>query len=225
MIALAKHKKLFFMEALVTRFTPSFVFVTDQIRRGVIGQVYHVNAGLGYHMILEDRVATRELGGGTVLDLGIYAIGVADEAYDGEMPTKIEAIGQLNDNGVDLNFAANLKYGGNRTASIFANSLLLLPNEAFIVGTNGTIRITANFKSSERVYVNGVVHEFPFPKTTEFLNYGDSLALRYEAEEVRKCINEGKIESEKMSHKDSIVMAKIEDEIRKQIGVVFNEDS
>ncbi|CAG2170561.1 unnamed protein product, partial [Oppiella nova] len=138
MIALAKSKRLFFMEALVSRFTPSFVFVMDQIRRGVIGHVYHVNAGLGYKMILEDRVATRELGGGTVLDLGIYAIGIADQAYDGEMPTKISAIGQLNENGVDLNFAANLKYGGNRTASIFANSLLLLPNEAFIVGTNGT---------------------------------------------------------------------------------------
>ncbi|CAG2178060.1 unnamed protein product, partial [Oppiella nova] len=127
-------------------------------------------------------------------------------------------------NGVDLNFAANLKYGGNRTASIFANSLLLLPNEAFIVGTNGTIRIMANFKSSEKVYVNGVAHDFPFPKTTEFLNYGDSLALGYEAEEVRKCLNEGKIESDKMSHKDSIVMAKIEDEIRRQVGVVFDVD-
>ncbi|XP_054157828.1 trans-1,2-dihydrobenzene-1,2-diol dehydrogenase-like isoform X2 [Oppia nitens] len=225
MVSLAKSKRLFFMEALVERFTPSFDFAFEHIRRGTIGNVYHVNGGLGYRMVMEDRVSTRELGGGTVLDLGIYAIGLADSAYDGEMPSKIEAIGNLNQNGVDLNFSANLKYGGNRTASIFANGLLKLPNDAFIIGTNGTIRIAGNFKSSERVYINDVVHDFPFPKTDEHLFYApDSLALRYEAEEVRKCINEGRIESQKMSHKDSIVMAKIEDEIRRQIGVVYDVD-
>lgn len=49
-------------------------------------------------------------------------------------------------------------------------------------------------------------------------NWINSCGLRYEAEEVRKCIQAGKIECEYVTHNDSIIIARIQDEIRKQIG-------
>ncbi len=57
------------------------------------------------------------------------------------------------------------------------------------------------------------------------MNYGGSSGLRYEANEVRKCIKAGKLESDRMSHKDSITITTIEDELRKQVGVKYDVDS
>lgn len=63
-----------------------------------------------------------------------------------------------------------------------------------------------------------------FPKAKYDFIYGDRGGLIYEANEARKCIRAGKIESELISHNDSLTIARIEDEIRKQIGVKYPED-
>jgi dihydrodiol dehydrogenase / D-xylose 1-dehydrogenase (NADP) len=70
------------------------------------------------------------------------------------------------------------------------------------------------FHGTEGVFVNGVFHEF---------KVGGS-GLKYEANEVRKCLKAKQLESDIMPHKDSITIATIEDELRKQLGVQFNVD-
>lgn len=55
-------------------------------------------------------------------------------------------------------------------------------------------------------------------------NFRNNFGLTYEAEEVRKCIRSGLLQSSIMSHDDSLTIARIEDEIRKQIGVVYEAD-
>lgn len=62
------------------------------------------------------------------------------------------------------------------------------------------------------------------PQAKHEFNFINSCGLRYEAEEVRKCIREGKKESENVTHNESLLIANIEDEIRKQIGVKYPED-
>ncbi len=82
------------------------------------------------------------------------------------------------------------------------------------------------FNAPNKVYVNDVLHEFPYASTVLPLNYGKASAgLRYQANEVRNCIKAGKLESDRMPHKDSILIANIEDEIRKQVGVKYDVDS
>jgi len=69
-----------------------------------------------------------------------------------------------------------------------------------------------------------VLHEFKFPSTVLPINFGTSSGLRYQANEVRKCIKAAKIESDTLPHKDSIAIATIQDELRRQIGVKYDVD-
>jgi dihydrodiol dehydrogenase / D-xylose 1-dehydrogenase (NADP) len=129
------------MEALWSRFLPSYEFIMDQLKQGVIGDVLHVTANLGFNNADVARIATKELGGGTVLDLGVYTINIVEQAFNGETPEKVLAVGHLNKNGVDYDFAASLQFKDQKTASISCHSLLNLENEATIVGTKGIIKV------------------------------------------------------------------------------------
>lgn len=66
---------------------------------------------------------------------------------------------------------------------------------------------------------------FELPKCKDKMHYGNSEGLAYEAEEVRKCINEGLLESPLMPLDESLVMAEIMESIRKQVGVIYPQDS
>jgi dihydrodiol dehydrogenase / D-xylose 1-dehydrogenase (NADP) len=145
MVSLARAKKLFLMEALWTRFIPSFKFAIEQIRAGIIGDVLHVSATFGVQNLANvERLAKRELGGGTILDLGVYVINIAEMVYEDEPPLKIKAVGKLNEDGVDVSMSAVVLYKGDKTAAIGTNGIVQLPNDYYICGTNGTIRVFQN---------------------------------------------------------------------------------
>ena len=72
--------------------------------------------------------------------------------------------------------------------------------------------------------VDGSEKTWPLPQAKLEFNFINSSGLRYEAEEARKCIRAGKKESEHVTHNESLIIARIEDEIRKQIGVKYPED-
>ncbi len=83
----------------------------------------------------------------------------------------------------------------------------------------------SSFPAIENVYVNDVLHEFKLPSTIIPMIFGTGTSgLRYQANEVRKCLKAKKLESDIMPHKDSITIATIEDELRKQIGVKYEVD-
>jgi len=96
---LAKAKKLFLMEALWSRFMPAYRFVMEQISSGVIGDVYNVSASFGATIENNARVATKELGGSAILDIGSYIVNLIDMVFQEEKPLKIKAAGHLNKNG------------------------------------------------------------------------------------------------------------------------------
>ncbi|XP_054153385.1 trans-1,2-dihydrobenzene-1,2-diol dehydrogenase-like [Oppia nitens] len=224
LIASARRSGLFLMEALWSRFLPSYEFVMKTISDGVIGDVQYVNVTFGMPIAEVDRVAKRVLGGGTILDIGIYAINIIEMVYNGEAPEEIRAVGHLNADGVDESVVAALKYSGGRTASISTSSRVKLPCEAVIVGTKGVLRLPMPFWCADRVYLNNVAYEFPLPEPAEPCNFFNSAGLRYEAIEVRKCLTTSSLESRVMSHKDSQLLAKIMDELRRQVGVKYDVD-
>jgi len=141
LINLAKKKNLFLMEALWSRFLPSYEFVMETIKNGVIGDIYHVSANFGTPMSEVERMSKKELGGGTILDIGIYAINIVEMVFDGETPTQIKAIGHLNENGVDESVSAAFQFKNGRTATISTHSKVKLPCEAHIVGTKGILKV------------------------------------------------------------------------------------
>lgn len=81
-----------------------------------------------------------ELGGGTILDMGVYAIQACQWVFQ-EEPKSIKATGILNDEGVDVDMSAELKYGENKVGRIKTSALHQLTNAAKIVGTKGQITV------------------------------------------------------------------------------------
>jgi dihydrodiol dehydrogenase / D-xylose 1-dehydrogenase (NADP) len=73
--------------------------------------------------------------------------------------------------------------------------------------------------------INGQIKEFELPKYRDGkFNYFKSAAFTYQAEAVRKCIEKGLLEHPSVTHEESLLIAKIEDEIRRQVGVKYPED-
>ena len=104
MIDLAKKKNLFLMEAVWSRFLPSYQFVIKQIQDGVIGHVKHVFSSFGFPI---DDPTKKQL---SFMDIGIYCININEMVFDGEKPEKISAIGHLDCNGIDFNVNASLLF-------------------------------------------------------------------------------------------------------------------
>lgn len=193
------------------------------------------------------------MGGGTILDLGVYCLQFACLIYNNEKPESIKASGFLNENGVDMSVSTTLLYKGNRTATLVTQGLVTLPNEAFVCGKKGMIKVP-NFWCPTTVSLPSGTVNAPLPESTkhETFNFINSAGLCYEAAEARECILKGEIciqillnvelymfidkefcaiftftgltESPKVSHDTSLLLATLEDEIRKQVGVEYPQD-
>jgi dihydrodiol dehydrogenase / D-xylose 1-dehydrogenase (NADP) len=83
----------------------------------------------------------RELNGGTTLDLGVYLLQLAQFVFGPLPPESVVAQGVLNENGVDTSTSISLKYKGGKIVTACTHARVQLPNEAFIIGTRGTIRV------------------------------------------------------------------------------------
>lgn len=224
LINYARSKGLFLMEAVWSRCFPVYDTIRKELELGSIGDVHQVIASFGFGMPNIDRIIKKELGGGTILDLGIYCLQFVCLAYNNEMPESIKAAGFLNENGVDMSMSATLIYEGNRTATIITQALVTLPNEAYICGTKGMIRVPSFWAPTTVELPSGTLN-FPLPQLDQEINFINSAGLSYEAAEARACILKGMIESPKMTHDMSIILARLEDEIREQLGVVYPQDA
>ncbi|XP_076626895.1 trans-1,2-dihydrobenzene-1,2-diol dehydrogenase [Colletes latitarsis] len=224
LINLAKQKKLFLMEGIWSRCFPVYEAVRKEIDSGSIGEVHQVMVTFGFDLTEVERLMKKELGGGTILDLGVYAIQFVRFIFNDDVPHSVRASGCLNEEGIDKFVSANFYYKDNRTATITTSSLTFLPNEAYIFGTKGIITIPQFWCPTTVSLPSGTVVDVPLPEGGHKFNFTNSAGLRYEAEEARKCILKGMIESQKVSHNDSLLIAQLEDEIRKQVGVVYPED-
>lgn len=126
------------MEAIWSRFFPAYHFIRDSIKRGDLGDIQEVNVTFGFELTDVNRLAQKELGGGTILDLGIYTIQFAQLIFR-DAPQSIKAEGILNDDGCDLKMKATLKYANNKFAVIETSALEKLENKAIIKGSKGSL--------------------------------------------------------------------------------------
>ncbi|XP_029978845.1 trans-1,2-dihydrobenzene-1,2-diol dehydrogenase [Sphaeramia orbicularis] len=223
-LAAAKRNNVFLMEAVWTRYFPVSVEIRRLLAQGEVGDVRMVRSEFGVPISHVPRSVQKELGGGAVLDIGIYCLQFICMVYNGEKPECIQATGICLENGVDETVVVTLKFSKNRMAVFTCSSAVQLPNEAVIMGTKGTIRIPAHMWCPTSLVVNGKETEYPVPEPYLPLNFINSTGMRYEAEEVRQCLLKGLKESSIMSHADSLLLAEVEDEIRRQVGVVYPQD-
>nr|CAD7449888.1 unnamed protein product [Timema bartmani] len=254
LINLARNKKLFLMEAIWSRFFPVYQLLRDELKAGTLGDVLQVNVNFGIPIENVDRIkqpeernkmshlcihilspftSLKELGGGSVLDIGVYVLQLAVLVFGPVIPEKILATGTLNKEGVDSSVAAILNYGAGKMAMLSTHTKTTFPNEAIIVGTKGTIKIHSPFWCPTTIETPTKKSEFPVPPCSKTFNHINSSALSYEAQEVRRCLLQGNwhitrmgrlIESPKMSHAESLVLAELEDKLRAAVGTRYPQD-
>lgn len=137
----AKEKKLFFLEAIWSRFFPAYKHLKNRIDSGDLGVIKEVEAEFGYPLAGIERCNVKALGGGTVLDLGVYPIQISLWVF-GNYPVKITAKGQLNDDGIDMSMEGTLEFADGGVARIKTSAFGLLKNKAVIRGTKGEITVS-----------------------------------------------------------------------------------
>lgn len=221
----AERNDVFLMEAVWTRFFPASVEIKRLLARGEVGEVKVVRAEFGLPLKDVPRSAQKELGGGATLDLGVYCLQFVCMVYDGEKPESIQATGVCMETGVDETVVVAMKFSRDRLAVFTYSSGVELSNDAVIVGSKGSIRIPAHMWCPTSLVVNGKETRYPVPPPRLPLNFLNSTGMRYEAEEVRQCLLKGLKESAVVSHADSLLLAEVEDEIRRQVGVEYRQDA
>lgn len=220
----ARNAGVFCMEAVWTRFFPAFQYLREQITNGTLGEITEMEAALGHAGWGNvDRVRLKELGGGTILDLGVYSIQAALFVISDKL-LSVTATGTLNSDSVDAEMHAELKFEGNKVAHVSCSGINSFHNNFIVRGSKGKIVVNSFWAPTSLIDVDGKRKYWKLPEAKHWFNFPNSCGLRFEAEEVRKCIEKGFLDSEIMPHEESLKIAKIEDECRKCIGVRYPED-
>jgi predicted dehydrogenase len=224
LIKAAREKRVFFMEAMWTRFVPPLCKVREWIAAGRIGDVKMMEANFGFRAAWkpEARLLNSTLGGGSLLDAGVYPISLASMVFGGKQPEKIAAFLHIGETGVDEEFSGFISYGGSRVATVSSAVQTAMTNDAWIYGDKGRIHIpNFVFARSAELIIDGPDEKSIIPYEPVFVSNG----YNFEADEVMNCLREGKTESEIMPLDESLQIVRIMDEIRAQWNFRYPSES
>lgn len=211
--AMAKERHVFVMEAFWTKFIPLYREIERAIAQGRIGEIRTVTAQYGYTTGRQARKFDAALAGGTLLDIGVYAIGFACMVLGYSFDDVLSQL-VMNDAGTDATDAIILRRG-NAVAQLICTIGANMPTHAAVYGTLGRIDIP-DFKNPQRatLYIDG---QEPQALAHPFEVNG----FEYEIREAMACVRAGKQESERMTAEQSVAVMRIMDEVRRQNGLRF----
>jgi dihydrodiol dehydrogenase / D-xylose 1-dehydrogenase (NADP) len=209
MIAAARDKKTFLMEAMWTRFVPATSRFIELIESGVIGDVRRADIDFGFFIDVPQshRIFNPDLGGGALLDIGVYAASMASLIFKTQ-PQNITAAMSAADTGVDINDSICFDYGNGLLASIGLSCSSFMPIEAIVSGTKGYIKLCSPFYCSGRIEIHKdnttTIYDIPVK--------GGGYC--YQIQHVCQCIKEAKTQSKIMPLEESLQIIKTLDRTR-----------
>lgn len=216
MKAAADSNGVALMEAMWARFLPHMHKVREVLASGVLGDIWAVEADHGQR--LSDYANPRHwepsLGGGALLDLGIYPISFAHMVLG--KPDSITSSATFTDKGVDASSTAIFNYKNGAQAILTSNMMVSTPCRATICGTLGKIEIDRTFYNPASMRV--IMHD---GTTTEYPNEYKGHGLREQAKEFERVVRAGELSSSILTPDESIEIMGSLDEIRKQIGLIY----
>lgn len=215
-VALAREKRVFVMEAMWMRFNPAVAEAQAMVARGEIGRLHGLQADFGFHQPFDaaHRAFDPALGGGALLDIGIYPLALA-QLFLGPI-AEFSAFAELGQTGVDEQTGFTLRHAGGGIASGFCSLRASTPMEATLFGEAGSIRLHSPFYNCARLTL--ARHGQP-PHTVDVPYQGNG--YRYEVEEVNRCLRAGLAESPRMPLADTLASMAALDAIRAMIGVRY----
>ncbi len=190
MVNKAEEKGCFFMEALWTRFIPSFIRCKEIVNKGLIGKVRIIESDFCFNAPVnpEGRIYNPKLGGGSLLDIGLYTLFFALEI--GSKIVEIEAKASFASTGVDETCSMLLKHSEGEISVLFCSIATSGRVESIIHGSRGMIRLNRMWHTPTSM---DLIPDNEPPQRVEFPE--PAHGYQYEAAEVMKCLDEDRIES------------------------------
>jgi len=215
LVELARERGLFLMEAMWMRCNPAIRRLVDLVAAGRIGEVraVHADFGLAGRLPPTHRLHARELGGGALLDLGVYPVSFA-QLILGE-PADIAAWATLTPERVDDNTGMLFGYAGGALATLTCSLVADTPRVASVSGTEGRIELARGFFRPDTLllYRGDEVESMHVPY--------EGLGYVHEIVEVQRCLGLGLTESPLVPLADTLAVMRTLDAVRAQIGVHY----
>ena len=222
MIKTAKERKVFLMEGLWSKFLPHYKKLQELLQRKTLGDIKSVLVNFGFKVSgnSPQRLFDPLLGGGTLLDIGIYNVFITLSILG--KPDIIEATMTPASTGVDEQIAVLFKYNNGAMAQLFSSFVTNLPTQAEINGTEGCITLTTRFyEPSATIQLSKKV---PYEREIIPVDKVAGFGFQYEARHVNECLKKRLLESPVMTHADTLLLMEILDTIRKKARIEYPAD-
>ncbi len=215
MILTAKKENVFLMEALWTYFLPHYQYVLELVKSEKFGKITGLEADFGFEapFLPEKRLFNKDLGGGSLLDIGIYPVFAALSLLG--KPTTISAQAEFSETGVDESCCIDFNYRYGVRAHLLSTINKTTPTTA-----------TINFEKA-RLTINRRFHE-PTSVTILHNNQEETISFdvktngyNFEAEHVQQMLAQGRTESTVMSFEKNLELIGLLDGIREKIGLSY----
>jgi predicted dehydrogenase len=217
LVAEAGRHGLFLMEAMWTRFLPTMAALRDSIDRGILGDIVALQADHDQALPFEraPRLHLPELGGGALLDLGVYPLSFAHFLFG--KPARLHAAANLTERGVDAQISLALAWEAGRSASLHAGMLAAGANRAVILGTAARLELDPVWYAQTSYSVIA-----PDGRLLERYEGGtEGRGMQHQALEAERLVAAGRTESPLMRQRDSVEIMEIMDEARRQVGLSY----
>ena len=211
LVAVARAERLFLMEAMWTRFLPHIAQIRRLLEEATLGEIVAVSADHGQWFAKDPnfRLFAPELGGGALLDLGVYPVSFASMVLGA--PKKIVTLSDPAFTGVDGQTSMLFGYAGGAQAVLTCTSGARSPTRAAIVGTEARIEIDGDFYSPTSFTLTTRAGD-----RTRFEEPHEGRGLWHQADEVARCLREGLLESPLMPLDESISIMETMDTVLAQ---------
>ena len=215
MIETARREKTFLMEAFSTPHQPSYLEALKILESGLLGEIKHLHGWFGFNKSpydLNGRLYNPALGGGALLDIGLYPL--FDAFWLLGQPLKITAFADLTSQKIDQSVSVSMQFEGGKSASIFASFLSASGVGTDILCEKGTLRLRRNGLLNQWLEI-----QLPGEAVKTLYWDGNSCGLKLEALEVMHCLEKNQLESTVMSHQNSLQLMNLLDLIRVEAGI------
>lgn len=222
LFAEARDRDVFLMEAMWTACHPLIRAMLGHLAEGRYGEVRQVSARLGFVMRPDEdaRLFDPALGGGSLLDMGIYPVTLATLVLGD--PEATTALATLSDRGVDLDIAITARYASGAVAALSSSMTACLANTATIATTTGHLDLTQEFHHPTSIRWTPLERsDASIPPAEEITGDEPIIGEGYGNEilEVHRCLAAGRLTSDLVSPEQSIAVLTQLDRLRQQAGI------
>ncbi|NJK83262.1 MAG: Gfo/Idh/MocA family oxidoreductase [Saprospiraceae bacterium] len=221
MVNKASEKDVFLMEAMWTSCLPTLLKTKALIADGTLGELLSIRADFGFNAPrkFDNRIYNKALGGGALLDIGIYPVFLALHLFG--YPNEIWAAAKIGQTGVDEEIGIIFQYESGKMAHLHSTILTQTTTEAFIYGTKGTLHLHERWFAPTYMSLHTLDNE-----AAQAINFKyQSGGFEYEIAEATQCLLDGKKQSDLMPLKESLALMQLLDNIRAKIGLNYPESS